>query len=70
MVAVETEGGLMNPLTAIELEVKTIAELLVLAKLIETLIAENEEGQPERSNTFVNRELVRRELSRKHGRGR
>ena len=57
----------MNPLTAIELEIKTIAELLVLAKLIETLIAENEEGQPERAHTFVNRELVRRELGRKRG---
>lgn len=60
----------MNPLSAIALEVKTIAELLVLAKLIETLIAENEEDQPERANTFVNRELVRRELSRQRERSR
>lgn len=60
----------MNPLSAIELEVKTIAELIILAKLIETLVAENEEPQPERANTFVNRELVRRELSRKRGRSR
>jgi len=57
----------MNPLSAIELEVKTIAELIILAKLIETLIVENDEAQPERANTFVNRELVRRELSRKRG---
>jgi|GEM_PF-6169345 len=60
----------MNPLTAIELEVKTIAELIILAKLIETLIVENDEAQPERANTFVNRELVRRELSQRRGRSR
>ena len=58
----------MNPLTAIELEVKTIAELIILAKLIETLIVENDEPQPERANTFVNREMVRRELNRKRSR--
>lgn len=52
----------MNPLYALELETRTIAELLVLAKQIETLIADNDESQEERANTFVNRELVRREI--------
>lgn len=60
----------MNPLIAIELETRTVAELMLLAKLIETLIAENEEPPVERANTFVNRELVRREIARKGGRGR
>jgi hypothetical protein len=63
MVAVETEGGLMNPLFATALETATIAELYLLAKLIETIIAENEEPPEERQTTFVNRELVRRALS-------
>lgn len=52
----------MNPLYALELETRTIAELLVLAKQIETLIADNNEPQEERANTFVNRERVRREI--------
>lgn len=52
----------MNPLYALELETRTIAELLVLAKQIETLIADNDEPHGERANTFVNRELVRREI--------
>lgn len=60
----------MEPLFAIELETRTIAELIILAKLIETIIAENEEPQPERADTFVNRELVRRELVRKRERAR
>ncbi len=59
----------MNPLTAIELELKTIAELYLLARLIETIIAENEEPPEERQTSFVNRELVRRALSER-GRSR
>ena len=57
----------MNPLFALELEARTLAELIVLAKLIETLIAENEEPLPERQRTFANRELVRRELAQRRG---
>ena len=43
---------------------------MLLAKLIDSLIPENEEPQTERADTFVNRELVRRELARKRGRAR
>lgn len=59
----------MDQLLKLDLESRTLAELLILAALIETLIVENEEPQGERANTFVNRELVRREL-RTRGRSR
>lgn len=59
----------MDQLFALDLETRTIAELLALAALIETLIVENEEPQGERATTFVNRELVRREI-RSRGRSR
>lgn len=60
----------MNPLTAIELEIRSVAQLYVLGHLIETILAENEEPLQERQMTFANRELVRRELSKRKERRR
>jgi hypothetical protein len=60
----------MNPLLAMELETRTLVQLYVLARLIETILVENEEPPEERRGTFANRELVRRELSKRHERGR
>ncbi len=60
----------MNPLLAIELETRTLVQLYVLARLIETILVENEEPPEERQGTFANRELVRRELSKRKERGR
>jgi len=60
----------MNPLLAIELETRTLVQLYVLARLIETILVENEEPPEERYGTFANRELVRRELKARRERER
>ena len=60
----------MNPLTILELEARSLVQLYILARLIETIIGENEEPLAERQTTFVNRELVRRELQARKKRGR
>jgi len=52
----------MNPLTTLELETCTLAELIVLAKVIEALLSTDGESAEERQSTFVNRVLVRREM--------
>lgn len=60
----------MNPLTMLELETRTLVQLYILARLIETIIGENEEAPAERQTTFANRELVRREMKARKERGR
>ena len=60
----------MNPILALELENRTLLQLYVLARLIETILVENEEPLEERRGTYANRELVRRELSKRKERGR
>lgn len=60
----------MNPITILELETRSLVQLYILARMIETIIGENEEPLAERQTTFVNRELVRRELRARKERGR
>ncbi len=55
----------MNPLTTLELATCTLAELIVLAKVIESMLAKDDEAPDERQATFVNREMVRRALSQR-----
>jgi hypothetical protein len=70
MVAVRNEGGLMEPLTTIELGTCTWLELASLFCTIEAELWTHPHDANEHSTGFVNREKVRRALSQRTFRSR
>jgi hypothetical protein len=65
MVAVANEGGLMEPLTTIELGTCSWLELAILFCTIEAEHWLHADKASEKPNGFVNREKIRRALSQR-----